>query len=220
MKQKLQFRNLIKALVALSVFIVGVQVSSAQGATFTSVNPATDVLTITNTGSSMVNVTNYWLCLGPGTYVRVGTVTPISGNYMLMANESITLSYDMTESEDGLSLFSTSSFSSSDPNILVSFVQWGATNQARSSQAVTAGRWDNVTNFISGNGPYTTVNGGSAAAWSTCEADAASIQIVGGGTEATICANDGVGDPIDVEIVGMGVGANNGWVITDQATGE
>ena len=52
------------------------------------------------------------------------------------------------------------------------------------------------------------------------EVDAAAIQIVGGGTEATICANDGVADPIDVEIVGMGVGSNNGWVITDQSTGE
>ncbi|WP_299523607.1 T9SS type A sorting domain-containing protein [Winogradskyella sp.] len=220
MKQKLQFKTMIKVIITLSLFFTGCLISSAQGATFTSVNPATDVLTITNTGSSMVNITDYWLCLGPGTYVRVGTVTPISGDYMLSADESVTLSYNVTEAQDGLSLFSTNTFMSSDPSVLVSYVQWGAANQPRVGQAVTAGGWDDVNNFVSGNGPYTTVNGGSAAAWSTCEADAAAIQIVGGGTEATICANDGAADPIDVEIVGMGVGANNGWVITDQGTGE
>ncbi|WP_299129763.1 T9SS type A sorting domain-containing protein, partial [uncultured Winogradskyella sp.] len=50
--------------------------------------------------------------------------------------------------------------------------------------------------------------------------DAAAIQIVGGGTTAEICSGDGTADPIDVEIVGTGVGTNNGWLITDQATGE
>ena len=102
----------MKSLLALSLFFAVCFGLSAQGATFTSVNPATDVLMITNTGSSMVNLDNYWLCLGPGTYVRVGTVTPISGDFMLMENESVTLSYNVTESEDGLSLFSINSFSS------------------------------------------------------------------------------------------------------------
>ncbi len=50
--------------------------------------------------------------------------------------------------------------------------------------------------------------------------DAAAIEITGtGATSTIICAGDGIGDPIDVSIVGTGVGTNNGWVITDQATG-
>ncbi|MBX2827682.1 MAG: T9SS type A sorting domain-containing protein, partial [Flavobacteriaceae bacterium] len=50
--------------------------------------------------------------------------------------------------------------------------------------------------------------------------DAAAIEITGTGqTEVEICAGDGVGDPIDVTVVGTGVGANSGWVITDNATG-
>jgi len=51
-------------------------------------------------------------------------------------------------------------------------------------------------------------------------ADAAAIEITGSGeTVASICV-DGTPDPIDVSIVGTGTGDNNGWVITDSATGE
>ncbi|MEM7187883.1 MAG: hypothetical protein AAF466_14640 [Bacteroidota bacterium] len=52
-----------------------------------------------------------------------------------------------------------------------------------------------------------------------CTADAAAIEVTGTGeTEVSICV-DGVGDPIDVSVVGMGVGTNSGWVITDNTTG-
>ncbi|MEM7086792.1 MAG: hypothetical protein AAF489_11450, partial [Bacteroidota bacterium] len=52
-----------------------------------------------------------------------------------------------------------------------------------------------------------------------CVADAAAIEIAGSGaTETSICV-DGNPDPIDVTLVGAGVGSNNGWVITDNATG-
>ena len=49
--------------------------------------------------------------------------------------------------------------------------------------------------------------------------DAAAIEITGGGTTVDICAGDGEDDPIDVTIVGTGLGSFNGWLITDQATG-
>ena len=52
-----------------------------------------------------------------------------------------------------------------------------------------------------------------------CVADAAAIEITGSGdTETSICV-DGNPDPIDVTLVGVGVGTNNGWVITDNTTG-
>ncbi|MEL6810581.1 MAG: T9SS type A sorting domain-containing protein, partial [Bacteroidota bacterium] len=54
----------------------------------------------------------------------------------------------------------------------------------------------------------------------TPPADAAAIEITGTGeTMASICV-DGTPDPIDVSIVGTGVGDNSGWVITDNTTGE
>lgn len=58
------------------------------------------------------------------------------------------------------------------------------------------------------------------AAYSDCAVDAAAIEITGGGTEVSICVGDGMPDPVDVTIVGEGIGTNNGWVITDNATGE
>ena len=54
----------------------------------------------------------------------------------------------------GLGLFADTSFSSSDPAKLKDFVQWGAANQPRVGQAVTAVRWDNADNFVSGTAPF------------------------------------------------------------------
>jgi len=66
-----------------------------------------------------------------------------------------------------------------------------------------------------GFGPF------QVAAYSDCPVNAAAIEITGTGeTETAICTTDGIPDPIEVTIVGDGVGTNNGWVITDQATGE
>ena len=82
----------------------------------------------------------------PGTYVRVSDAA--SGSTNLAPNQSITLSYDVNEAADGLSIFSTNTFGSSDPNILLDYLQWGAGNQARVAQAVSAGRWDDANNFV------------------------------------------------------------------------
>ncbi|WP_299675150.1 T9SS type A sorting domain-containing protein [uncultured Dokdonia sp.] len=66
-----------------------------------------------------------------------------------------------------------------------------------------------------GFGPF------QVAAYSDCAVDAVSIEITGSGnTEANICVGDDMPDPIDVTIVGDPIGTNNGWVITDNATGE
>ncbi|MGC6431723.1 MAG: T9SS type A sorting domain-containing protein [Jejuia sp.] len=195
----------------------------AQDVKFVSVDPVSNVLTINNPGSSMVNLTNYQLCLGPGTYVGIGTLTPISGNIMLAAGENVTLSYTMDAMADGLSLFSNSNFSSTSSTDLIDYVQWGAANQPRVGQAVTAGRWDNANNFVSGAAPYTTTTGGSAASWSACDAEGGAIQITGTtDTTATICVGEGTDDLIPVEFVDMRVlsGDSSTWVITDQATGD
>jgi len=129
------------------------------------------------------------------------------------------LSYNVDPMVDGLSLFSTNSFGSSDPAILLDFVQWGAGNQPRSGQAVNAGRWDDATQFIDCPAPYATTTGGNVESWIEDTVHAGDITLDNGETVASICV-DGIGDPLNVN-VGMGsVGSNQGWVITDAATNE
>ncbi len=111
-----------------------------------------DEVVLTNLGGNTVDISGYFLCLGPGTYKEIGTITTANTN--LTNGESITLSYDMNPVADGLSIFSAGSFSSSDPTILVDYVQWGTGDQARVSQAVTAGRWDSASNFVELGSPY------------------------------------------------------------------
>lgn len=110
------------------------------------VDATNDVVTLVNFGDEAIEVGNYWLCLGPGTYARVGNIA--SGETSLEGGENIELSYDVDPVADGLSIFSTNTFGSSDPDVLLDYVQWGAASQPRSAQAVTAGRWDNTNNFV------------------------------------------------------------------------
>ncbi|GGG21504.1 hypothetical protein GCM10011344_22870 [Dokdonia pacifica] len=65
-----------------------------------------------------------------------------------------------------------------------------------------------------GFGPF------QVAAYSNCPVNAAEIETSTGDTEVSICVGDDMPDPIDVTIVGDPVGTNNGWIITDNATGE
>ncbi|GEM_PF-1819776 len=223
MKRKLPLLKLRKSCVLICSFFGMIFSLHAQDVKVISVDPTSNVLTINNPGSMLADLTNYQLCLGPGTYVRIGTLTPLSGNIMLEAGESVTLSYTMDAMADGLSLFSNSNFGSSNSTDLIDYVQWGAANQPRVSQAVTAGRWDDANNFVSGSAPYTTTSGGSAAAWSACDVEGGAIQIAGTtDTTATICVGEGTDDLIPVEFVDMGVlnGDSSTWVITDQATGD
>jgi len=118
-----------------------------------SVNTATDEITLVNLGNAPLDIADYWLCLGPGTYSRVSAATSASTN--LDPDQSVTLSYDVDPNADGLSIFSVNTFGSTDPDVLADYVQWGEGNQPRVDQAVTAGRWDNVSNVASGASPYT-----------------------------------------------------------------
>ena len=223
MKRELLLKKIMKCSFMMCCFFLATFHVSAQDVTFTSVNPITNVLTISNPGSSTIDLTNYQLCLGPGTYVQIGSLTPVNGSLMLAAGADVTLSYTMNDTMDGLSLFSNTNFGSSNAADLIAYVQWGAPGQPRVAQAVTAGRWDSSLNFVSGGAPYTTTMGGSAASWTACDAEGGAIQIAGTtDTIASICVGEGTNDLIAVEFVDMGVlsGENSTWVITDQATGN
>lgn len=116
------------------------------------VDTTTDEVTLTNLGGSTIDVGSYFLCLGPGTYQQIGNVA--TGSTMLEAGATIVLPYDMNATADGLSIFANNSFSSSSSEDLLDYVQWGEANQARVGQAVTAGRWDDATNFVAIGSPY------------------------------------------------------------------
>ena len=122
-----------------------------------SVDAVNDMVTLTNLGEGSIDIGDYFLCLGPGTYRQISGQTTEDTN--LEPNETITVPYNVNPMEDGLSIFSTNSFTSSDPEILVDYVQWGAANQARSGQAVAAGRWDDVNNFVPENTEYEFIGG-------------------------------------------------------------
>ena len=117
------------------------------------VDTQTDLVTLINLGTTTTDVGGFFLCLGPGTYVNVADIA--TGSTNLSPNQSIELPYDVNETADGLSIFSTNTFGSSDPTVLLDYVQWGAADQARVGQAVTAGRWDDAANFVADGSPYT-----------------------------------------------------------------
>ncbi|MEP3209919.1 MAG: spondin domain-containing protein [Maribacter sp.] len=98
-----------------------------------------DTIEILNNGTGSVNLADYWLCLGPGQYVQIGTLTPISGNIELPSAAYLVVSYALPDSEGGLGLYSANEFTNSDA--LVDFVQWGASGSARENVAVAAGQW-------------------------------------------------------------------------------
>ena len=97
-----------------------------------------DYVEILNTGSTSVDLSNYWLCLGPGRYARIGTLTPVNGTIDLPAGEALTLPFAMGDAE-GLGLYNTNAFTN--PDAMVDFVQWGDAGSARENVAVAAGLW-------------------------------------------------------------------------------
>ena len=98
-----------------------------------------DLVELYNNGDVTVDLSSYWLCLGPGTYVQIGNVTPESGNVQLASGEFLVLPYVMPDDEGGLGLYSMNQFAN--PDALMDFVQWGASGSAREDVAVQAGEW-------------------------------------------------------------------------------
>lgn len=136
-----------------ATFWTGTEVAGEGVLRILTVNTTTDQVTLTNLGGTTIDVANYFLCRGAGNpYVQISTVA--NGSTEVTPGGTITLPYDMNPTSDGLSIFANSSFGSSDPSILLDYVQWGAANQARVNQAVTAGRWDDANNFVMDGSPY------------------------------------------------------------------
>ncbi|NJB35089.1 spondin domain-containing protein [Croceivirga sp. JEA036] len=94
---------------------------------------------IWNNGSNAIDLSDFWLCLGPGQYSRIGTIEPVSGSITLGAGEFLVLPYEMPDEQGGLGFYSTNEFTNAEA--IVDFVQWGAPGAARENVAVEAGIW-------------------------------------------------------------------------------
>ncbi|MFP2995772.1 spondin domain-containing protein [Spongiivirga sp. MCCC 1A20706] len=97
-----------------------------------------DNVEIFNNGEIAVDLSDYWLCLGPNQYAQIGDLTT-TGNVNLGVGEYLNISYEMPEAEGGLGLYSTNAFTNADA--MVDFVQWGASGAARENVAVDANLW-------------------------------------------------------------------------------
>ncbi len=98
-----------------------------------------DTIELLNNGQASIDLSNYWLCLGPGQYVQVGGLTPVSGEVNLASGEYLVLNSNLPDNEGGLGLYSTNDFTNAEA--LVDFVQWGAAGSARENIAVAAEQW-------------------------------------------------------------------------------
>ena len=100
----------------------------------------TDWVEIANLGTETADISDYWLCLGPGTYEQLENLQALAGNTVIPAGEFVVVAYDLPDSDGGLGLYN-SSDNFGDASTLVDFVQYGAGGSARENVAVEAGIW-------------------------------------------------------------------------------
>lgn len=189
-------RNSILPGVALNINFTVVEEAAEAAIRITQIDPVNETVTLTNLGGSSLDISGYWLCLGPGQYNRVTGYTGITGDLDLAAGEQVIFDLvtgdgnvtALPDADGALGLFASASFSSSSPEVVKDFVQWGAADQNRVNQGVTAGRWPSNEDFVSGTAPYTFTGGATdigSAFWSDAAADIA-VQVFPNPTPAQI----------------------------------
>ncbi|MEO1655575.1 MAG: hypothetical protein AAFU64_18680, partial [Bacteroidota bacterium] len=149
-----------------------------------SIDPITEKAIVKNLGTAAENVSGYWFCLGPGAYNQLSDYSNITGDLNLDPGEEVTFDLtsgggnvtDLPNANGGLGLFANASFGSSSSEVVLDYVQWGAGNQNRVGQAVTAGRWPNASDFVGGTAPYN-FSGGAEDIGSTFWTATSSLQL-------------------------------------------
>ncbi|WP_111684446.1 T9SS type A sorting domain-containing protein [Winogradskyella tangerina] len=220
MKCKITLNRGLKTVLGI-VFstMIGIAANAQAVIRVESVNTATDEISLINLGDATLDIGSYWLCLGPGSYVQVSNAAVGSTN--LAPGENVSVAYNVDPVADGFSLFTTNSFSSSDPNILIDYVQWGAGNQPRVGQAVTAGRWDSASNFVSGESPYTftgTATDFGSAFWASTQ-DIIRILSVNTGTDEIVLSNFGT-TTVDIGSYWLCLGPGSYVQVSNAAVGS
>ena len=98
---------------------------------------------LTNTGTTNASIGTYWICNFPS-YQQLQNLTVECGGLNLAPGEYTVLSGfdgDVDPADSELGLYLNQGFS--DPNSIVSYVEWGPSEHARSSVAAAAGIWTN-----------------------------------------------------------------------------
>ena len=122
-----------------------------------------------NNYANAKDVSDYWLCLGPGEYRRLGDLTVVSGDLNIPAGGLLVVNYDLLgDNDEGLGLYESNAFTSTDA--IVDFVQYGSAGSARENVAVAAGVWTagqyiDVSGIANGNSIGYDGGGITAADW-------------------------------------------------------
>ena len=132
-----------------------------------------DLIELYNNGNQTVDLSNYWMCFGPGQYFRIGDATMttiIDGNVNLAPGEFLVISPAALEAPDdagGLGLYINNS-GFANPDLIRDFVQWGAAGNVREAVAVAAGIWtagDFIPNVSAGSSIAYDGSGESSTDW-------------------------------------------------------
>lgn len=164
MKKKYLFKFILTLLFTAFIFVqINAQIRIVQ------VDPATEVVTIHNYGSTTVDISGYFFCQYP-IYFQVSSMTVNSGSTMLAAGADVTITslvnFGNTDGEFGLYTAAGSPLFTSN---MVDYLQWGSSGHVREPVAVSAGIWTSGT-FISAAPPFQYTGDGSqngVAFWDT-----------------------------------------------------
>jgi hypothetical protein len=155
MKKKYLFKSVLTLLFTAFIFVQ----TKAQ-IRILRVDPATEVVTIHNYGSTTVDISGYYFCQFP-IYFQVSSMTVNSGSTMLAAGADVTITslvnFGNTDGEFGLYTAAGSPLFTSN---MVDYLQWGSSGHVREPVAVSAGIWTAGT-FIGAAPPFEYVGDGS-----------------------------------------------------------
>ncbi|MEL6653819.1 MAG: hypothetical protein AAFQ87_23735, partial [Bacteroidota bacterium] len=100
----------------------------------------TDQIELKNTGSTMVNVSSWWLC-ARFAYTQLSNASlTINGNLMMMPGDIVTITgFGLNDNSSDLGIYSTNSFGSA--TAMQDFMQYGAGGIGRENVAVSKGIW-------------------------------------------------------------------------------
>jgi len=100
----------------------------------------TDWVEIYNPTGETIDISNLYLCLGPGTYSQISSLEVLSGDTTLVSEGLVVIGgYVLPDEIGGLGLFLDDSFSNSES--IIDFVQYGGSGTARENVAAEAGIW-------------------------------------------------------------------------------
>ena len=132
------------------------------------VSSVSAIFDIKNVSNDTIDVTDYWICEGPGMYNRIGDVIIECGSfdYVMAPGDVKGLNISVDNVDGELAIYTDDDFT--DPDDMIHYVEWGSTGHARSDVAVAAGLWtsgDFVASFDVMNSIYYDGDGITSGDW-------------------------------------------------------